>query len=44
LFNRRVSSVVLGGMMGSRELQSTFDVDDMATEALLFQTGYLPDT
>ena len=28
-------------MLGSDELLSTFDVDDIATEALLFQTGYL---
>ena len=28
-------------MESSDELLSTFDVDDMATEALLFQTGYL---
>ena len=31
-------------MMGSSDLLSTFDVDDMATEALLFQTGYLTIT
>ena len=30
--------------MGSSELLSAFDVDDMATEALLFQTGYLTIT
>ena len=28
-------------MLGSSALLSKFDVDDMATEALLFQTGYL---
>jgi len=28
-------------MFGTSELLSAFDVDDMATEALLFQTGYL---
>ena len=28
-------------MAGTDDLLSTFDVDDMATEALLFQTGYL---
>ncbi len=28
-------------MLGSAELLSTFDVGDMPTEALLFQTGYL---
>ena len=31
-------------MVGGSELLSTFDVDDMATEALLFQTGYLTIT
>ena len=41
LFKRRVSSLVLDGMVGSTALLSTFDVDDMPTEALLFQTGYL---
>ena len=41
LFKRRVSSVELGSMVGDSELLSTFDVDDMSTEALLFQTGYL---
>ena len=44
LFKRRVSSLELGAMEGSDELLSTFDVDDMATEALLFQTGYLTIT
>ena len=44
LFKRRVSSLVLGQMEGSSELLSTFDVEDMATEALLFQTGYLTIT
>ena len=41
LLKRRVSSLELGAMEGSDELLSTFDVDDIATEALLFQTGYL---
>ena len=41
LFKRRVSSVALDEMVGSEDLLSTFDVDDIATEALLFQTGYL---
>ena len=41
LFRRRVSSLSLDEMMGSADLLSTFDVDDIATEALLFQTGYL---
>ena len=44
LLKRRVSSVELGGMVGDSELLSTFDVDDMSTEALLFQTGYLTIT
>ena len=41
LFRRRVSSVALDGMLGTGELLSAFDVDAIATEALLFQTGYL---
>ena len=41
LFDRRVSSLALDEMAGSSDLLSAFDVDDMATEALLFQTGYL---
>ena len=41
LFKRRISSLELGEMVGSDELLSTFDVDAIATEALLFQTGYL---
>ena len=41
LCKRHVSSLELGSMEGSSDLLSTFDVDDMATEALLFQTGYL---
>ena len=41
LFRRRVSALSLDGMLGSAELLSTFDVGDMPTEALLFQTGYL---
>ncbi len=44
LFKRRVSSLELENMLGSSELLSTFDVDDMASEALLFQTGYLTIT
>ena len=31
-------------MVGSSDLLSTFDVDEIATEALLFQTGYLTIT
>ena len=41
LFRRRISSLSLGGMLTSSELLSSFDVDAIATEALLFQTGYL---
>ena len=41
LCKRHVSSLELDAMMGSDELLSTFDVDAIATEALLFQTGYL---
>ena len=41
LFRRQVSSLALDGMVSSAELLSTFDVDDMPTAALLFQTGYL---
>ena len=44
LFKRRVSSLKLDEMMGSNDLLSTFDVDEIATEALLFQTGYLTIT
>ena len=44
LFQRHISSLELDNMIGSDELLSTFDVDDMATEALLFQTGYLTIT
>jgi hypothetical protein len=41
LFERRVSSVSLGDMLGTEELLSEFDVNHIGTEALLFQTGYL---
>ena len=41
LFKRGVSSPALGDMVGTGDLLSAFDVDDIATEALLFQTGYL---
>ena len=44
LFKRHVSSLELGEMVGSDELLSTFDVDHISTEALLFQTGYLTIT
>ena len=41
LFRRRVSTVALDAMVGTGALLSSFDVDDIAPEALLFQTGYL---
>ena len=41
LFRRRVSTLSLDGMLTSSELLSSFDVGAIATEALLFQTGYL---
>ena len=41
LFRRRVSTLSLDGMLTSSELLSSFDVEAIATEALLFQTGYL---
>ena len=44
LCKRHVSSLALDEMVGSDELLSTFDVDAIATEALLFQTGYLTIT
>ena len=44
LFERRVSTVSLAGMVGTEELLSAFDVEEIGTEALLFQTGYLTIT
>ena len=41
LFRRRVSALALENMTGTDDLLSKFDVEDIATEALLFQTGYL---
>ena len=41
LMARGVGSAALDGMLASRALLSVFDVEDIATEALLFQTGYL---
>ena len=41
LLRRGVASPDLAGMSGTEALLSAFDVDEMATEALLFQTGYL---
>ena len=44
LVERGVPTPSLEGMLASEELLSTFDVGDIATEALLFQTGYLTVT
>ena len=44
LFKRRVRSLALDSAIATSDLLSTFDVDDIATEALLFQTGYLTIT
>ena len=41
LLRRGVASPELDGMVGTDALLSAFDVDEMAAEALLFQTGYL---
>ncbi len=41
LVERGVASVSLDGMVATDELLSAFDVEHIATEALLFQTGYL---
>ena len=41
LVERGVSALALDGMVSSASLLGTFDVDRIAPEALLFQTGYL---
>ena len=41
MVQRGLSSVALNGMMASGQLLDAFDVEHIATEALLFQTGYL---
>jgi len=41
LFQRRIPSLRLDHMLSSSSVLSSFDVDKIATEALLFQTGYL---
>ena len=41
LLRRGVPTLELDGMTSSEALLSAFDVDEMAIEALLFQTGYL---
>ena len=44
LLRRRVSSLDLERLRGDEELLSKFDVGDIGTAALLFQTGYLTIT
>ena len=44
LMSRGVGAVALDDMLSNDDLLSTFDVDHIATEALLFQTGYLTIT
>ena len=44
LMSRGVNSIALDDMIGSGDLLSSFDIDDIATEELLFQTGYLTIT
>ena len=44
LIERRVATVSLDRMVSTEELLSTFDVEHIGTEALLFQTGYLTIT
>ena len=41
LLRRGIPSPELDGMLADDALLSTFDVDEIGTEALLFQTGYL---
>ncbi|OQX06455.1 MAG: hypothetical protein BWK73_30845, partial [Thiothrix lacustris] len=41
LLKRQVPTLKLDSMLSSSEMLSSFDVGDMTTEALLFQTGYL---
>ena len=41
LISHEVGSLALDNMLGTDELLSAFDVDHIAPEALLFQTGYL---
>ncbi len=41
LVRRNLPTPRLDGMIGSESLLSTFDVDRISVEALLFQTGYL---
>ena len=41
LFERQVTTLQLGNMFSSSSMLSSFDVEQIVTEALLFQTGYL---
>lgn len=41
LMQRQVPTLRLDGLFSSMDMLSSFDVDDIETEALLFQTGYL---
>lgn len=41
LFQRKVPTLELDNLLSSSAILSSFDVDDITTEALLFQTGYL---
>ena len=41
LARRRIASATLDNLLSRGDLLSAFDVEDIATEALLFQTGYL---
>ena len=41
LIARGVGALALDNMLGSDDVLSAFDIDHIATEALLFQTGYL---
>lgn len=41
LLKRQIPSLKLGNMFSSSSMLSSFDVEDITTEALLFQTGYL---
>ncbi len=44
LVRRNVSTLDLEGLTADESLLSAFDIDEIATEALLFQTGYLTVT
>ena len=41
LFERRVATADIAGMVGDAEMLSAFEIGRIGTEALLFQTGYL---